>query len=131
MRAKHLLDHVTALCSLIKDFKTNTFNTLIAATHPALPWQTSLSPALPPIALIHLLHPAGRSLNFAICDEVNRFCSHWSQWWDVFKASFSVEFLWISTNITVIPTFCFLFGQRSLDAQLLHLNCYTYIESQY
>ena len=21
-------------------------------------------------------HPAGRSLNFAICDEVNRFCSH-------------------------------------------------------
>ena len=49
------------------------------------------------------LHPAGRSLNFAICDEVNRFCSHWSHWWDVFKASFSVEFLLISTNITVIP----------------------------
>ena len=22
------------------------------------------------------LHPAGRSLNFAICEEVNRFCSH-------------------------------------------------------
>ena len=21
-------------------------------------------------------HPAGRSLNFATCDEVNRFCSH-------------------------------------------------------
>ena len=29
-------------------------------------------------------HPAGTSLVSVVCDEINRFCSHWSQWQDVF-----------------------------------------------
>ena len=35
-------------------------------------------------SIIHLRHPAGRSLVSVVCDGINRFCSHWSQWQDVF-----------------------------------------------
>ena len=70
---------------------------------------------------IHVIahnHPAGSSMNSAICEDISKFCPSVSQWEGYFSCSFSVEYPQISKSSEIYP----LFGQCSSDAQLVAFN---------
>ena len=60
-----------------------------------------------PMCLYNLLcdHPAGSSINSAICEEINKFCPNVSQWEGYFSCSFSVEYPQISKSSEIYILF--------------------------
>ena len=65
-----------------------------------------------------LVHPAGSSINSAICEEISKFSPNVSQWEGYFSCSFSVEYPQISKSSEIYS----LSGQCSSDVQLVAFN---------